>query len=101
MAGSIDRRPAAEDDLVEIWVYIARENEQAADGVLGRIERALRTLADNPLIPLIGRARPELAPGLRSFAIGSRIAFYRSTERGIDLVRVLGGAMDIRPDDVG
>ena len=97
MAHSIDRRPAAEDDLVEIWVYVARENERAADELLGRIERAFRTLANNPLI---GRARPELAPGLRSFVIGSRIAFYRPTDRGIDLVRVLGGAMDIRPDDV-
>lgn len=97
MANRVDRRPRAESDLVEIWIYIARDDEQAADRVLDRIERALRTLAARPLI---GRARPELAPGLRSFPIGSRIVFYRPTEHGIDLVRVLGGAMDIRSDHV-
>ena len=31
MAGSVDGRPAAESDLVEIWVHIARVNERAAD----------------------------------------------------------------------
>lgn len=97
MAGDIDRRPAAETDLIEIWLHIARDDEGAADRVLDRIEQTLRMLAARPLL---GRARSDLAPGLRSFPIGSRIAFYRPTERGIDLVRVLGGAMDIQPRDV-
>lgn len=97
LAGSVGRRPAAESDLIEVWAYIARENTSAADSALDRIERVLRMLADNPLI---GRARPELGSGLRSFTIGSRVAFYRVTGEGIDLVRVLGGAMDIRPDDI-
>ena len=65
--------------MVHNSLHVARENERAADELPGRIERAFRTLADNPLV---GRARSELALGLRSFVIGSRIAFYRPTDRG-------------------
>ena len=74
MARRIARRPRAPRDLVEIWIFIVRGGERAADRLLDRIEGALGTLADNPLI---GRARPELALDLRSFAVGCYVPFYR------------------------
>jgi plasmid stabilization system protein ParE len=46
------------------------------------------------------RARIELAPGLRALPIGARTTFYLSIEDGVDRVRVLGGAMDIRSGSV-
>lgn len=60
----IIQRPRAVDDLVGIWTYIARHNVGAADRTLGEIERVIRLSAD---FPLIGRSRPELMSGLRSF----------------------------------
>jgi toxin ParE1/3/4 len=58
------RSRQADDDLPEIWRYIAQGNAHAADGVLARIERALDLLARNPLI---GPALSDLRQDLRFF----------------------------------
>lgn len=56
----------AERDLDEIWYYVAVDNLNAADALLDRIDRSCRQLARQPKM---GRARPELAPELRSIAV--------------------------------
>ena len=43
--------------------------------------------------PLMGRARDELKPKLRSFVVGNYVVFYLPTEDGVAVERVLG---DIR-----
>jgi toxin ParE1/3/4 len=64
---------------------------------LDRIEKVFAMLADHAFA---GRARPELAVGLRSFPTGSYIVFYRYDDRGtIDVVRVLSGFLDLSEDD--
>jgi toxin ParE1/3/4 len=98
MGRSIVRRPSARLDLIEIWQFIADDNEAAADRLLDRIESVLLMLSQNPLA---GRARPELAIEIRSFPVGNYIIFYQPTEEGIDVVRVRSGYMDIQPEDVG
>jgi len=45
--------------------------------------------------PGIGRARDELAESLRSFPVGNYVIFYRATQGGIEVVRVLSGFRDI------
>jgi len=40
--------PAAEDDLFEIWIYIAPDNLPAADGLEGDILNACQRLAERP-----------------------------------------------------
>jgi toxin ParE1/3/4 len=85
------RRPAARDDLVAIWAYIAADSIHYADDTIDRIEQRLQTLADGPLM---GRARPELRDRLRSFVIGNYVAFYEPLDDGIDVIRVLHGARD-------
>ena len=45
--------------------------------------------------PMMGRARDELAPGVRSFPFGRYVVFYLPLDGGIDVVRVLHGARDI------
>jgi toxin ParE1/3/4 len=59
-------------DLEEIWNYIARDNPSAADRLLDRIYAIFVKLADQPRM---GRAREELAPGLRSFPVGVYLIF--------------------------
>ncbi|TFF17200.1 type II toxin-antitoxin system RelE/ParE family toxin, partial [Jiella endophytica] len=44
----ITRRPRAREDLLEVWGYIADDNETAADRMLDRIEQKLFMLADHP-----------------------------------------------------
>lgn len=49
--------PEAFADLTEIWEYIAEDNIDAADRVIGEIFDVLRPL---PAFPHQGRRRPEL-----------------------------------------
>ena len=86
------RRPHIRSDLLDVWEFVAADDEATADGVLDRIEAALIMLAGNPFA---GRARPKLAYKLRSFSIGNYAIFYRPTEGGIEVVRVLSGYRDI------
>ncbi len=89
-------RPQARLDLIEIWTFIADDNEVAADRVLDRIDSVLRMLSERPEA---GRARPELAPHLRSFPVGNYVLFYLPLEGGVELVRALSGYLDIGPED--
>lgn len=84
--------PEAEQDLLEIWLYVADDNEEAADKLLNEIDEASKMLARNPKA---GRERPEIAPGLRSFSVGRYILFYRQMDDGVEVVRALHGSRDI------
>src|SRR5215470_2868674 len=46
MAREILRRPQARLDLIEIWNFIADDNERAADRILDRIDKTLNMLRD-------------------------------------------------------
>jgi toxin ParE1/3/4 len=59
-------RPA-QTDLLEIWLFVARDSPVAADRLLDRILRRCQRLAQ---MPRQGRLRPELAPEIRSVAVG-------------------------------
>tara|TARA_B100000378_G_C17914672_1_gene367488 strand:- start:162 stop:458 length:297 start_codon:yes stop_codon:yes gene_type:complete len=87
----ITRRPRAREDLLEVWGYIADDNETAADRMLDRIEQKLLMLADHPHA---GRERPEIAAGLRSFPVGNYVIFYRIEPDALTVVRVLSGYQD-------
>jgi toxin ParE1/3/4 len=88
----IIRAPAAETDAVEIWAYIAADNPSAADRLLDRFDRIFQKLATQPLL---GRAVEQIAPNLRFIPIGSYLVFYRVTEDGVEIARILHGARDI------
>lgn len=94
--GEVVRRPRARRDLLDLWDYIANDDEMAADGFLDRIEGALAMLSDNPKA---GRHRPELITTLRSFPVESIVLFYFPMQTGIERVRVLSGYRDIGRDD--
>lgn len=93
MKPNVIRTPEAEADLIEIWLYIGRNNPSAADRTMGSIERTTNLIAD---FPLMGAAHPELAPELRSFLAGNYVIYYRPVENGIEIVRVLHHARDVR-----
>jgi toxin ParE1/3/4 len=82
----------ARQDLDEIWLYIAEDNPSAADGFLDTLYERFVLLAQQPFL---GRARPELAPHLRSFPVGNYVIFYRPIDDGVEIARVLRGSRDI------
>jgi toxin ParE1/3/4 len=84
----------ADEDLEEIWLYIGVDNIVAADALVDKLVAKSLLLASNSN-PELGRARPEIYEGLRSFAVGNYILFYRPEPGGIELTRVLHGARDI------
>jgi toxin ParE1/3/4 len=79
-------------DLYEIHEYVARDNPPAADRLIDRLKDQFRLLARQPLM---GQARPELAPDLRSFGVGNYVIFYRPAQDGIEVARVIHGARDV------
>lgn len=85
---------SAKADLLEAWLFIAETSLDAADGVVDAIHREAQTLS---LQPLMGRGRPELAYGLRSWPTSTRyILFYIPSEDGLIVLRVLHHARDIQ-----
>jgi len=86
------RRPKAAEDIAGVWGFIADDNLDAADHWVDQLDGQLRLLATQPLM---GRARDELAPGIRSFPFGRYLIFYLPISGGIDVVRVLHGARDV------
>lgn len=85
-------RPPADQDLDDIWAFIAEDDPTAASRFVHFIEERCSLLAENPMI---GRSRSALAPGLRSFPAGDYIIFYVPIENGVEIVRVVSGARDI------
>jgi toxin ParE1/3/4 len=88
----VHTRPQAEADLEEIWWYIAQDNPDAADVLLDQIEERCAVVAQ---FPLMGTARHDLLPSLRSLAVGNYVVFYLPLNGGIEVARVLHGRRDL------
>jgi toxin ParE1/3/4 len=86
-------RPKALQDLAEIWAYIAEDSLRQADAFAVAIDREIRELSRHPLI---GGARAELLNDLRGLPFGRYVIFYLPRKRGIEVVRVLHGARDLK-----
>lgn len=84
----------ARTDMVELWVWIASQSgAEAADTITDRIERRIAMLGDNPML---GPARPDIGEGARHLTCERWLALYRVKPDGVQIARVLDGAMDVR-----
>lgn len=86
---------AAARDLIAIQAYISRESGSL---VLGRrftehLRQPCRKLAGLPGV--LGRARPELRPDLRSFVFRSYVIFLRYHGDRLEIVNIIEGHRDI------
>jgi toxin ParE1/3/4 len=84
--------PLAQDDLNDIWEFIAQDNPYAATRLVDLVEQKCDLLAENPEI---GRKRDDLAPELRSFPVKSYVIYYRYRKKAIEVIRVLSSARDV------
>jgi toxin ParE1/3/4 len=83
---------SARQDQLEIWLYIAADNPDAADRLLDEMDETLRLLSS---APGLGRARDDIVPGLRYFPIGNYLILYEALPDGITVVRLVHGARQL------
>ena len=79
----------AEEDVRDIWLYIAADNIDAADKLVDRFTELYEQLATNPEM---GPAQEQYRKGLRCFPAGNYVIFYRPIDDGVEVYRVLHGA---------
>ena len=88
-----------ENDEVNIWKYIADDNEDAASNTLRLLDATYKKLSRSPKI---GKQRNDLYKGLRSMPIGpgrnNYVIFYLPMRNGVKIVRVMAGHRNITPD---
>ena len=85
--------PAAQQDLLDIFDYIACDKPNAAANWVETIEQKCRLIATTPEF---GEKRPEFGSDIRSSTVGRYVIFYRPVISGIEVVRVIPGDRDIR-----
>jgi toxin ParE1/3/4 len=83
---------AAEEDLKEIWAYVAEKNPEAAGKLIREITGRFSVLRDHPHM---GREQDKLLVNLRSFVVKNYFIFYQLFAGGIEILRVLHGSRDI------
>ncbi len=89
--------PATESDLINIWLYIARDNQDAADRVYQAAEKTFEALAATPRMGTLYQAKRVQLEGMRFFPVSkfqNHIVYYREQPQGIEIVRVLHAHMD-------
>lgn len=87
--------PLALRDLQDIHDYIARDNPDAANVFLDRIDSRLEMIREHPGI---GRKREELPAGLRSVVEGNYLIIHRliAEQKTLEIVRVLHSKRNIK-----
>jgi toxin ParE1/3/4 len=82
----------AEQDLEDIWLYLATQDEIVADQKIAQILNRFPMLAQ---FPEMGKQRDDLLPGLRSFPLKPHIIFYTKLTNHIEIIRILHQSRDI------
>ena len=91
-------RPQARHDLVEIADFIAHGSLEAAERFLDATKAAFALLAEMPEMGTRCQFNNAEAIGIRLWSIRgfeNHLVFYRPTNAGIEVVRVLHGSRDI------
>lgn len=83
---------AAEEDLKEIWAYVAEHDTDAANRLVKELTKKFALLRD---YPHAGREQPKLLLNLRSYTIKGYLIFYQPFDDRVEILRVLHGSRDI------
>src|SRR4051812_7289852 len=85
--------PKSVADLEEIWNYIGQHSPQVADRFIGELLQAIDRLAQ---YPKLGRPRPQLRKGVRSFPHGNYIILYDVVAGRVHILHVVSGFRDLK-----
>jgi toxin ParE1/3/4 len=83
----------AQTDLREIWQYISRDDKEIATRFIRELIEKFILLADNRLI---GTRRSKFGSEIRTFPHKKYLVFYIPIERGVEIIRVLHSARNIK-----
>jgi toxin ParE1/3/4 len=84
--------PHAHTDLDEIWDYTVKHwGVEQAELYVRQLETAIKSVAAEPGL---GRSCDEIRAGYKKYTAGSHVLFFRQTNTGIDVVRILHRHMD-------
>ena len=89
--------PSADDDILDIFVTIALDDELAAHRFVDNLRKLIMRLAD---FPESAPARDDIALGMRGLIFGRYLALYRINGDSVEIVRVLHGMRDL-PNSLG
>lgn len=84
----------AEEDVLDIWLHIAKDNLAAADRFVDHLTEAYHLLANNPEM---GETMDRYRIGLRAWSFGNYVVYYHEVAEGIEVYRILHGARDQGP----
>jgi toxin ParE1/3/4 len=82
----------ADQDLEDIWVYLAELDPIRADRQMAEIFNRLPMLAQ---YPDMGRKRNDLGTGCRSFPSRPYLIFYAKTASHIEILRIIHQSRNI------
>ncbi len=80
--------PLAEEDLFEIWYFIAVEKQSRlnADRFIDKMDKEFYKLAKTPRM---GTERSIYVPDLRGWPFGEYVIFYRPISEGVEVIRII------------
>jgi toxin ParE1/3/4 len=87
----VTRQPEAENDILEIWDFIADNSAVESDRWIDRLDEKLSLWATQLMI---GRSREELASDLRSLPFSRYDIFFMPLTDGLDVVTVPHSSRD-------
>jgi len=83
----------AEQDLDDLWEYIAQDSVEAADRVIAKMFKAFEALARNPGI---GHKREDLTDfPVLFWPVGNYLVIYRAAGSLVEIVAIVHGKRDI------
>lgn len=97
MKTTIRKHATAEADLLDHFVYLGMDSDEAADRFLDRAAGTFEFLAANPHVGRLVDTRSKKVAGTRWWPVSTfpnHLVFYRPTRTGIEVLRVLHGASD-------
>jgi toxin ParE1/3/4 len=89
----IVRSRLADDDLDEIWAYVDADNPAAAEKLMRSLTDKFELLANHEGL---GTTRRHIDERIRVFPVGRYLILFRRIDDGIEVVRVVHSARDLR-----
>jgi toxin ParE1/3/4 len=99
MTPDIVRTPQAQQEIDDIAYFLAGRSEEAGFRFLEAVEKTLGLVAGMPGIGTPYQSPDPRLQGIRCFRISGfakYLLFYRSFEGGIEVVRVIHGARNLK-----
>lgn len=101
MKKTLTRTPQADEDAIEMFQYIGRDNPAAGEEYFDALYRAFDTILAHPDIgTLFTRAQGELT-GLRFLPLSAKfrnhLLFYIPVDQQVRVIRILRKSRDIEP----